>query len=592
MPALALTDYGNMYGAIQHYFACKENGVKPIIGLEAHIAPKSRFVKAQDPNQSKEPNRRIVLLAQNLNGYRNLCQISSKGYHEGFYYVPRIDYEVLEEFSEDVIALSGGIMGDVPWTFLNKGEEQALQKIKQLKQIYADRFYLEINRTGVKQWQSINPFLLEASKTLEIPIVATNDVHYEKPDDQIAQEVLVCIGSNKTLQDESRFKLGSNQFYFKSEEEMQQLFSDIPEALDNTIKIADRCNLEFKLTDDQQKPIYHLPSFPTRGGVSLQEEIRRIAFQGLDQRFKEFEQKGLSVNEDKISEYKERLAYELNVIDSMGFNGYFLIVQDFINWSKQQGIPVGPGRGSGAGSLVAYCLRITDLDPLPYNLIFERFLNPERVSMPDFDIDFCQEGRGRVIDYVTEKYGQKSVSQIITYGKLQARAAIRDVGRVMGMTYAEVDVVSKLMPDILGIDLEGALKQEPRLTELMEQDSRVQTLMDLARKVEGLTRHAGIHAAGVVIADGNIVNISPLTRGADGEYVVQYDMKHAEKVGLIKFDFLGLRTLTHINEAFKLIKKNRGKNLSTLDVSLGDSKIYELMGSGDTGVYSSLKVRA
>jgi DNA polymerase-3 subunit alpha len=581
--ALALTDLGNMFAAIQHYFACKEAGIKPILGQEVYIAPKGRFVKAQDQNAVKEPNRRLVLLAQNLNGYRNLCKISSLGYHEGFYYVPRVDYDLLSEYSEDLIALSGGIVGDVPWTFINKGEEEANELIEKIKGIYGDRFYLELNRTGLKDWREINKYLIQASDQFNVPLVAANDVHYLKSEDKIAQEVLVCIGTNKTLQDESRFKLGSNQFYFKSQQEMIDLFKDIPEAIENTQVIADRCNLEFELTDQEGKPIYHLPNFPTKDGASIKEEIRRIAFEGLQQRFLEKQALGTPVDEEKKTSYFERLEYELGIIDQMGFNGYFLIVQDFINWSKEHDIPVGPGRGSGAGSLVAFCLRITDLDPLPYNLIFERFLNPERVSMPDFDIDFCQEGRGRVIDYVTEKYGQKSVSQIITYGKLQARAAIRDVGRVMGMTYAEVDVVSKLMPDVLGITLTEAIEQEPRLKELMEQDSRVQTLMDLAKKIEGLTRHAGIHAAGVVIADGDIDKISPLTRGADGEYVVQYDMKHAEKVGLIKFDFLGLKTLTHINDAFKLIKRNRGKDLSPNDISLSDAGIYKLMSKGETG---------
>ncbi len=582
MPALALTDNGNMFAAIQHYFSCKEAGVKPILGIEVYLAPSGMLVKGQNPNAIKEPNKRLVLLAQNLTGYQNLCQLSTIGYHEGFYYVPRVDYEVLERYSEGLIALSGGVMGDVSWTYKNKGEDEAIEKINFYKKIYPNNFYLELNRTGLPEETEINNFLIGISKSLDVPLVATNNVHYTNQEDQIAQEVLVCIGTNRTLQDETRFKLGPNQFYFKSPEQMRELFKDVPEACDNTLKIAELCNLEFTLKDAQGMPIYHLPSFPTKGGVGLKEEIKRLSFEGLEQRFIEAEEAGEAIEGAQKQTYLERLEYELGVIEGMGFNGYFLIVQDFINWSKKNDIPVGPGRGSGAGSLVAYSLRITDLDPIPYNLIFERFLNPERISMPDFDIDFCQEGRGLVIDYVIEKYGQSSVSQIITYGKLQARAAIRDVGRVMGMTYAEVDVVSKLMPDVLGISLDEAIEQEPRIQELMEQDARVQTLMDLSRKVEGLTRHAGIHAAGVVIADGDIVKISPLSRGADGEYIVQYDMKHAEKVGLIKFDFLGLKTLTHIKEAFRLIKQNKNKSLRPQDISLKDEGIYELMSEGDT----------
>lgn len=581
MPALALTDNGNMFGAIQHYFTCLDAGIKPIIGLEVYIAPGSRHEKNQD-RDSRKPNRKLVLLAKDQEGYRSLCRISTAGFHEGFYYLPRVDYEVLKENSQGLVALSGDVMGEVAWTFLNHGEEEARKKAVLFKEIYGEDFYLELNRTGIPEWRTLEPFLIRLSHELSIPVVATNNVHYFHRDDQIAQEVLVCIGSNKTLQDEARFQLGSDKFYFRSAEEMQHLFSDLPEALSNTQRIVDKCNITFQLQDEDGKQIYHLPIFPTAENMTLKEEMSRIAFEGLEERFAEKARIGSPVDEGLIPTYKERLEYELDVIDGMGFNGYFLIVQDFIRWSKDHDIPVGPGRGSGAGSLVAFCLNITDLDPIPYNLIFERFLNPERVSMPDFDIDFCQEGRQRVIEYVTEKYTPEAVSQIITYGKLQARAAIRDVGRVMGMTYAEVDVVSKLMPDVLGITIDEAIEMEPRLREMMEVDPKIQTLMDLARKVEGLVRHAGIHAAGVVIGDTDLVNLSPLYRGAQGENVVQYDMKHAEKIGLIKFDFLGLKTLTHINDALKLIQANRGKTITTSDISIDDPGIYEVMQRGDT----------
>lgn len=582
MPAVAQTDYGNMFGAIEFYFACKDANVKPLVGLEVFIAPKSRLVKGEDKEAASQPSRRLVLLAQNYEGYRTLCKLSSIGYQEGFYYRPRVDYETLEKYNQGVLALSGGLMGEVAWTFQNKGADAALEKIQHFQKIYGDRFYLELNRPGVRAWDQVNNFLLEVSEKTGVPYVACNDVHYISKEDQLAQETLICIGTNKTLQDENRFRLGSDQFYFKSADEMRALFKDLPLACDRTLEVADRCDLKFKLKDDKGQPIYHLPSYPTEQGLSLEDEIARLSREGLQARFEEAEKRGEPVPEENKPKYTERLEYELKMISKMGFNGYFLIVQDFIGWAKKHEIPVGPGRGSGAGSLVAYSLKITDLDPMPYNLIFERFLNPERVSMPDFDIDFCQEHRGRVINYVTEKYGQPSVSQIITYGKLQARAAIRDVGRVMGMTFQEVDVISKLVPEKLGINLKEAIETEPRLRELMETDPKIATLMDLAQKIEGLVRHAGIHAAGVVIADGNIMDHAPLYKGADGENVVQYDMKHAEKIGLIKFDFLGLKTLTHIQEALNLVEKNRGKKYTVQDISLSDPGIYSIMCQGDT----------
>lgn len=586
MPALALTDNGNMFGAIEFYFACKDKNVKPILGLDAYIAPGSRFDKKQDRDQINTGPRRLVFLAQNIQGYQNLCKLSSIGYQEGFYWKPRIDFEAIKEYNSDLICLSGGIRGEVADAFLREGPDAALLKVRQLQEIFGDRFYLEMNRTGVPEWDRINPFLIEASKITGVPVVATNDVHYLTQDDQMAQEVLVCIGTNKTLSDESRFRLGSDEFYLKSPQQMKDLFADMPEAIERTLEIAERCDVKFKLKDDAGKPIYHLPTFPTEGGVSLTEEIARKSRQGLMERFEEAKIRGEEVPEEKKPEYEERLKYELGIIERMGFNGYFLIVQDFINWAKMNDIPVGPGRGSGAGSLVAYCLRITDLDPIPNFLLFERFLNPERISMPDFDIDFCQDRRQEVIRYVTEKYGQESVSQIITYGKLQARAAIKDVGRVLGMTFAEVDVVTKLIPEKLGINLKEALEMEPRLPELMEMNPTIATLMDLAQRVEGMVRHAGIHAAGVIIGDGQLVKHAPLYKGADGEQVVQYDMKHAEKIGLIKFDFLGLKTLTHINHALKLIKKNRGKVIKSFQIPMNDRPTFEMMSRGDTaGVF-------
>ncbi len=582
MPAVALTDNGNMFGAIEFYFACKDNNVNGILGLDAYVAPGSRFEKKQDRDQISQGPKRLVFLAQNLNGYQNLCQISSIGYQEGFYWKPRIDYEVIEKNNQDLICLSGGLYGEISDTFLKEGPDKALDKIRHLKNIFGDRFYLELCQTGLPVWHQINQFLIEASKITGVQTVAANDVHYMSQDDQLAQEVLICIGTNKTLSDESRFRLGSSEFYFKSSEQMRDLFHDQPEACDRTLEIASRCDVKFKLKDASGKPVYHLPTFPTEDARSLKEEIAIKAFAGLEERYVEAEKRGEAVSQDKKPVYVERLNYELGIIDRMGFNGYFLIVQDFINWAKINDIPVGPGRGSGAGSLVAYSLRITDLDPVPNFLLFERFLNPERISMPDFDIDFCQDRRQEVIQYVTEKYGQQSVSQIITYGKLQARAAIKDVGRVLGMTFPEVDVVTKLIPEKLGITLKEALELEPRINEMMEMNPTVATLMDLARRIEGMVRHAGIHAAGVIIADGQLVKHAPLYKGAGDEQVVQYDMKHAEKIGLIKFDFLGLKTLTHIHHALKLILKNRGKIICSSEIPMNDSLVFEMMSKGDT----------
>lgn len=586
MPAVAITDNGNMFGAIEFYFACKKNNVKPIIGLDAYLAPINRFTKNEKKDPNYKPNTRLVLLAKDIKGYRKLCKISSSGYQEGFYYKPRVDLELLEELKGDFFVLTGGATGDVMSRWSRQGREEAEARLLALKNIFGSDLFLEIQRTQTAPFVELDSQIIELSKSSGVPLVASNNVHYLQKDDQLGQEVLICIGSNRTLHDDARWKLGSSEFYFKSSEQMEDIFKDIPEALENTLKIAEQCNIKFELEDSEGKPIYHLPTFPTQGGNTVAEEIRRLTLEGLDRRFDQFEKAGRPVPEDKKSVYFERLDYELGVITEMGFIGYFLIVQDFIKWAKTSGIPVGPGRGSGAGSLVAYTLEITDLDPVRYSLIFERFLNPERVSMPDFDIDFCQEKRGQVIEYVTEKYGKDSVSQIITYGKLQARAAIRDVGRVLGMTYGEVDVVAKLVPDKLGINLKEALEMEPRFQEQMEMDPQVNNLMTIAQKIEGLVRHAGIHAAGVVIADGQLVSHAPLYRGLDGENVIQYDMKHAEKIGLIKFDFLGLKTLTHIQYALDLVEKNRGVKLEASEINIDDPEIYKLMSAGDSaGVF-------
>lgn len=582
MPAVALTDNGNMFGAIEFYFECQKHGINPIIGLDAFLAPKGRKVKGEDKEALQMPSTKIVLLAQDYEGYQTLCKLSTVGFQEGFYYRPRIDLDSLKAHNKNLIALTGGIDGDIVSHFLRYGPDRALERLKNLKEIFGDRLYLEMNRTGRPEWEQAIPFLAEASKITGVPLVASNDVHYMDSSESMAQEVLICIGSNRTLQDENRYRLGSDQFYFKDSDQMRRLFKDYPEACDRTLEVAERCKVKFKFKDKDGKPIYHLPIFPTEAGLTEKDEIKKLSDLGLAKRYEELASRNETVKEEDKPAYQARLDFELSVIDKMGFNGYFLIVQDFIMWAKNRGVPVGPGRGSGAGSLVAYSLGITDLDPMRYKLIFERFLNPERVSMPDFDVDFCQDRRNEVIEYVTQKYNASNVAQIITFGKLKAKAAIRDVGRVLGLTYPEVDAIAKLVPEKLGITLADAIKEEPRIQELMDNDPKVGTLLDLAQKIENLSRHASIHAAGVIISDLPLIELAPLYKGEGEENIVQYDMKRAEKIGLIKFDFLGLKTLTLIQDALEFIKRNRGKDISTKDISMSDPAIYKIMSAGDT----------
>lgn len=582
MPAVAITDNGNMFGVVEFYKACNEKGIKPILGMDVYIAPHGRHIKGDDRG-TRAPNERLVLLAQDYIGYQTLCKLSTIGFQEGFYYKPRIDYDILSKYNQNIICLTGGLRGPVANQFLNNDPDKALEKLRLLNDIFSDRVYVELQRPGTSQWTEVNNFLIDIAKTVRVPAVATNDIYYLDQKDNFSLEVMICIGSNKTLQDETRFKLDSDQFFFKSSDQMRNLFKDLPEACDRTLEIADRCNFKFKLKDEKGKPIYHLPSFPTLKNRPLKDEIKDLAEKGLEKRFLEQIAHGEEeFREENKKLYYTRLNYELDIINKMGFNGYFLIVQDFIGWAKNQNIPVGPGRGSGAGSLVAYSLGITDLDPIKNKLIFERFLNPERISMPDFDIDFCQDRRGEVIRYVSQKYGEASVSQIITFGKLQARAAIRDVGRVMGMTFSEVDVIAKLVPEKLGITLAEALNLEPRFRELMEADPKINSLIETAQNIEGLNRHASIHAAGVVISDKPLVEHAPLYKGVDGENVIQYDMKNSETIGLIKFDFLGLKTLTMMEDAVKLIEKNKNKKISIKDISMKDHGIYEIMSTGNT----------
>lgn len=582
MPALALTDNANMFGATEFYFASQKKGLNPILGLEVFTTP------VLDKTFNIKNLGKLVFLAQNYKGYQKLCQISTQAYKNQRRLnvaTPFIDFSELEQWNQDLIVLTGGFDGWLNQAQQNVKFEQAIESLQSLKNIFSDQLYLEWNTHGLSYEHEFQKFLKQASQDLQISLVGANNTYYLNPEDQGAQEILVCVGTNKTLQDETRKRLGSDQFYLKTSEQMQNLFKDQPELCQKTLEIAERCQVKIKTVDDNGQPIYHLPSFATQEGRTEGEELKHLSLIGLEERFLELKSRN-EIEDSEKPKYYERLEFELKVINQMGFNGYFLIVQDFIGWAKLNDIPVGPGRGSGAGSLVAYSLKITDLDPIRNNLIFERFLNPERISMPDFDIDFCQDRRPEVIKYVTDKYSSDSVSQIITYGKLQTRAAIRDVGRVFGFSFTEVNHICNLVPEKLGITISEALEAEPRFEELFEQDQKIRTLIDMALKIEGLVRHAGIHAAGVIIADGKIVDHAPLYIGSNNENVVQYDMKNAEKIGLIKFDFLGLKTLTHIQNTFKLIEHNRKKKISTVQISMSDPGIYELMQKGDTaGVF-------
>ena len=531
MPALAITDHGAMFGALDFYQQALKAGIKPIIGCEVYVAPGSRFEKAA--KGISEASYHLILLAKNIQGYRNLLKLVSLGYFEGFYYRPRVDKEILQKYNEGLIALSACLQGEIPFHLVKGDEKKAAVAAEEFKSIFPDRrFYLELQENMIPEQKKANAGLLELARKLSLPLVATNDCHYLRKEDARAHEVLLCIQTGKTLKDPDRMRFSTEEFYFRAAEEMEALFSYCPESLQNTVEIAERCNLELKLNELQ------FPQFQIPDGETLDSFLEKTARQGLGDRLAELRAKG-RIQTGAEEQYPQRLQNELSMIHKMGFSGYFLIVADFIRYAKQKGIPVGPGRGSGAGSLVAYSMGITEIDPIFNGLLFERFLNPERVSPPDIDIDFCIDGREEVIQYVRHKYGEDHVAQIITFGKMQARAVIRDVGRAMDMPYGEVDRIAKMIPNTLNITLAEALKQEPRLQELAKTNSEVGRLLTLAKSLEGLPRHASTHAAGVVISSNPLVEMVPLYRGSQNEVVTQYAMKDIEKIGLIKFDFLG-----------------------------------------------------
>jgi len=573
MDAVALTDHGNMFGAIEFYQKAIQHGIKPIVGCEIYMAPGSRFEKKAGPGEGAY---HLTLLAMNRTGYFNLVKLVSLAYLEGFYYKPRVDKELLSQYHEGLMSLSGCMKGEVA-VLAGKGEmKQALRAAEEYEKIFdRDRFFIEIQHNGVENQELLNERLLEIAHQRSLRMVATNDCHYLHREHASAHEALLCIQMGKTLGESDRMRFASDEFYFKSPEEMRDLFKDHPETLVHTVEIAERCNLELKFEEK------HIPRISVPPGETLNSNLDRLAREGLERRLSPHRERE-GFNEWSVS-YWARLEEELKIIKSMGYAGYFLIVADFIHFAKGRRIPVGPGRGSVAGSLVAYSLNITDLDPIEYDLLFERFLNPGRKSsMPDVDVDFCMEGRDDVIHYVMEKYGKENVAQIITFGKLQARAVIRDVGRVMEIPYAEVDRIAKLIPSTLNITLDQSLDQEPRLRELIKKDARVESLFRIAKTLEGLTRHASTHAAGVVIANKPLMEYLPLYRGQDGEVMTQYSMKDVEKIGLVKFDFLGLKTLTVVNNTIQLVEKERGVKIDLSQIPLNDPNAFALLGSGDT----------
>ncbi|MDO4734445.1 MAG: DNA polymerase III subunit alpha, partial [Lachnospiraceae bacterium] len=565
--SLAITDHGVMYGVIDFYKAAKAEGIKPIIGCEIYVTTGSRFDR--EIGQGDDRYYHLVLLAENNTGYNNLMKIVSLGFTEGFYYKPRVDYEVLEKYSEGIIATSACLAGIVQKTLSRGHYEEAVDEALRLEKIFGKgNFFLELQDHGMPEQKMVNSQLIRMSEKEGIPLVATNDVHYTYDTDPEAHDILLCIQTGKKLNDENRMRYEGGQYYLKSPEEMAQLFSYIPEAIDNTGKIAERCNVEIEFG------VQKLPRYDVPDGFSAEEYLERLCEEGLRKRYEDYES------------LEGRLKYELDTIKQMGYVDYFLIVWDFINYAKRNGIMVGPGRGSAAGSLVSYCLEITDIDPMKYSLIFERFLNPERVSMPDIDVDFCFERRGEVIDYVSEKYGKDKVVQIITFGTMAARNVIRDVGRVLDMPYGAVDSIAKMIPNELGITIDKALKANNELSRAYETDPQIKYLIDMAKRLEGLPRHSSMHAAGVVISREPIMEYVPLSRGSDGSIVTQYVMTTLEELGLLKMDFLGLRTLTVIRDALRMIQANVGLSIDLNEIDYDDKNVLDLIGAGKTeGVF-------
>ncbi len=561
MSSLALTDHGNMFGAVDFYRTAKSNGIRPVIGVEAYIAPGNRQERVRDPVSAYH----VTLLAKNDQGYKNLLTLMTRAYMDGFYYHPRIDRTLLEQHHGGLIALSGCLKGEPNYSIRTGNRRKAVETADWYKSVFGEDYFLEIMRNGVDGQEEANQTLRQIATELRIPLVATNDVHYINRDDALAQEVLLCLHTGKTLKDTDRMKMSSSDFFLRSGDEMWELFKDVPEAVENTLLVASRCNVEIEFG------VYHLPHFPPPDGSTEEEYFRRLCDEGIRERYGE-----------ATKEVTDRLEKEMEVIVGMGFVSYFLIVWDFIRFARERHIPVGPGRGSAAGSIIAYALAITDVDPLGNDLLFERFLNSERVSMPDIDIDFCRDGREEVIRYVHDKYGGKeNVSQIITFGTMAARAVLRDVGRVLDIPLPQVDMIAKKIPGVPGTRLGEAIDGDPDLKELRDKDPEIKRLFEIALKLEGLKRHASTHAAGVVIGDKPLTNYVPLHKQRD-DVTTQYTMEDLERIGLLKMDFLGLKTLTVIDKALKLIERTRGIRLNPrTDIPEGDRKTYEMLARGD-----------
>ncbi|MEA1935774.1 MAG: DNA polymerase III subunit alpha [Thermodesulfobacteriota bacterium] len=576
MPAVAITDHGNMFGAVDFYRNAYRYGIKPIIGCELYVAPGSRFEK--DSGRIGERSYHLTVLVKNTEGYKNLIKLTTAGYLEGFYYRPRVDKEILSRHSAGLICMSGCLHGEIPSLLLKGNRDGAKKVAEEYRGIFGDeRFYLEIMENGLSDQKMVNAELIKISGELGIPLVATNDCHYLNKEDAAAHDILLCIQTGKTIDDDDRMSFKTNEFYFKSPDEMIQNFNYCPEALNNTVRIAERCNLTLNFEN------IFLPHFEISEEETHDEHLRKKARSGLE-KLMPFILEGQNGN--LRDEYEKRLNGELEIIKSMGFAGYFLIVSDFVNYAKNKNIPVGPGRGSAAGSLVAYAMGITSIDPIRYGLFFERFLNPSRLSMPDIDIDFCVEGRDEIIRYVAEKYGSDRVAQIITFGKMQAKAVIRDVGRALNMPYGEVDRIAKMVPNVLNISLDDAIKMEPRLREEEKNNEKTRKLLSLSRSLEGLNRHSSTHAAGVVISDKPLVERAPLFKSPKDEIVTQFSMNDLQAVGLTKFDFLGLKTLTVIRDTLHFIKQNRGEEIDINTIPLDDSLTYQLLTKGETdGVF-------
>jgi len=576
MDSVAITDHGTMFGVLEFFEKAGKAGVKPIIGCEFYVAPRRLTDKTVLDNKGLS---HLVILAENPEGYRNLCKLATIAQLKGFYHKPRIDKNVLREHSKGLVALSACLHGEIPRLISENRLDGADEAARTYLDIFGeDNFFLEVQDNGIHVQEKVNNALLDMSERLSIPLVATNDCHYLDKEDARAHEILLCVQTGKTIYDPDHFRFGTDQLYFKSREEMHNYFKSYPGALENTVSIAKRCNVDFDFKS------YHFPKFETPSGQTAEEFFEQKAWEGYNQKIKRVKEKNPEIDE---SQYKERIKSEISTINSMGFSGYFLIVADFILYAKKHNIPVGPGRGSVAGSLVAYSLGITDLDPIEHGLIFERFLNPGRKSMPDIDVDFCINGREEIFRYVVEKYGGGSyVAQIITFGKLKTRAVIRDVGRALDIPLHEVDAIAKMVPDVLNISLDNALKQEPRLRSIAEKKPEIDDLLKVCRVLEGLPRHASTHAAGLVIADKPLVEYLPLYKGKKGEVLTQFDMKCVEKIGLVKFDFLGLRNLTVIANTLSLIAKQGDTPPDLINITLADPDTYRLLVSGDTvGVF-------